>query len=134
MKPCAFNSDPVRLEHGISHCLSFLFTNQIMNTVTHNSLFNVLNLSNSIIFSKCKVGVVIRLVTSTCGINWGVLILSLLITSLNSIDSCIGHLSLGQCKKEGPCHHKLLFTNSEALVPLEGRSAGFITPGQCLQM
>ena len=44
----------------------------------------------------------------------------------------VGQLVVKFLKKSGPCHHNTWSINSEAMMPLEGKSVGFHFPGQCL--
>ena len=72
------------------------------------------------------------LTNSTWIVDGGFFLSSLLTDSSMADITSPGHSESGNQRKGGPSHHNTLFNILSPVKPHDGRSAGFIGPGQCL--
>ena len=72
-------------------------------------------------------------VAKVCVTAAGFFTISFIEDAVSVLSVVRGHSDSGLYRNSGPFHHRVSFTKSIAFIPREGRSAGFSTPGQCLQ-
>ena len=117
---------------------SFLLTNLVNRrtvAVTRSSLVFVLNLWQSIIFSRStELSLFDVRPASECVITGGCLSNSVKASPVSLLVGCgsSGHCSSGHLRKRGPFHQVSRCVSSLPEHPRDGKSAGLISPGQCL--